>query len=187
MIDLHCHILPGVDDGSSSEEESCRMARLAVESGVTAVCATPHCNVPGCFDNYRTEALEERFLRLARLLRERDIPLRLYAGMEVYVTPETPRHLREGKAGWALQINKGSLFGRFGRRAARTAHWCLGEGCMHLIGSDAHSPYRRTPWLEDARSYVAEYTAPEIADFLLEENPRRMLENAPIRPVLAQF
>ena len=97
MIDLHCHILPGVDDGSSSEEESCRMARLAVESGVTAVCATPHCNVPGCFDNYRTEALEERFLRLARLLRERDIPLRLYAGMEVYVTPETPRHLREGK------------------------------------------------------------------------------------------
>lgn len=58
---------------------------------------------------------------------------------------------------------------------------------MHLIGSDAHSPYRRTPWLEDARSYVAEYTAPEIADFLLEENPRHMLENAPIRPVLAQF
>ena len=97
MIDLHCHILPGVDDGSSSEEESCRMARLAVESGVTAVCATPHCNVPGCFDNYRTEALEERFLCLARLLGERDIPLRLYAGMEVYVTPETPRHLREGK------------------------------------------------------------------------------------------
>lgn len=247
MIDLHCHILPGVDDGSSSEEESCRMARLAVESGVTAVCATPHCNVPGCFDNYRTEALEERFLCLARLLGERDIPLRLYAGMEVYVTPETPRHLLEGKlltlggsryllvefgfeapfsfaqrmleeisaagavpvvahperyrfaqedrgcllrwieAGWALQINKGSLFGRFGRRAARTAHWCLGEGCMHLIGSDAHSPYRRTPWLEDARSYVAEYTAPEIADFLLEENPRHMLENAPIRPVLAQF
>ena len=41
--------------------------------------------------------------------------------------------------------------------------------------------------MEDARSYVAEYTAPEIADFLLEENPRRMLENAPIRPVLAQF
>ena len=95
--------------------------------------------------------------------------------------------LRWIEAGWALQINKGSLFGRFGRRAARTAHWCLGEGCMHLIGSDAHSPYRRTPWLEDARSYVAEYTAPEIADFLLEENPRRMLENAPIRPVLAQF
>ena len=98
MIDLHCHILPGVDDGSSSEEESCRMARLAVESGVTAVCATPHCNVPGCFDNYRTEALEERFLCLARLLGERDIPLRLYAGMEVYVTPETPTASPGGEA-----------------------------------------------------------------------------------------
>ena len=35
MIDLHCHILPGVDDGAASEEESCMMARMAAESGVT--------------------------------------------------------------------------------------------------------------------------------------------------------
>ena len=47
MIDLHCHILPGVDDGSATDEESCMMARLAVDSGVTAIAATPHCNVPG--------------------------------------------------------------------------------------------------------------------------------------------
>ena len=42
MIDLHCHILPGVDDGAASEEESCMMARMAAESGVTALAATPH-------------------------------------------------------------------------------------------------------------------------------------------------
>ena len=42
MIDLNCHILPGVDDGSADEEESCAMARLAVESGVTDIAATPH-------------------------------------------------------------------------------------------------------------------------------------------------
>ena len=41
MIDLHCHILPGVDDGAATEDESCMMARLAVDSGVTALAATP--------------------------------------------------------------------------------------------------------------------------------------------------
>ena len=51
MIDLHCHILPGVDDGSASEEESCMMASLAVDSGVTAVADTPQWNVRGEVEN----------------------------------------------------------------------------------------------------------------------------------------
>ena len=79
------------------------------------MCATPHCNVPGCFDNYRTEALEERFLCLARLLGSGH-PSAAVCGMEVYVTPETPRHLREGKltlaaAGiswWSLDLKRPS-------------------------------------------------------------------------------
>ena len=43
MIDLHCHILPELDDGSQSLEESLAMARMAVNSGVRAMAATPHC------------------------------------------------------------------------------------------------------------------------------------------------
>ena len=43
MIDIHSHILPAMDDGSRSIEESLQMARMAVESGVKAVTATPHC------------------------------------------------------------------------------------------------------------------------------------------------
>lgn len=247
MIDLHCHILPGADDGAASEEESCAMARLAVESGVTAIAATPHCNVPGHFDNYFDRQLKQRFLRFEKLLRTEQIPVRLYTGMEVYATPElpelirqdrlltlggsryllvefgfdqTPRFLgqtletvrREGmvpvvahperyycvqkeprlllewaEEGAVLQINKGSLFGMFGRRAARTAHWCLGEGCVHLIGSDAHSPYRRTPRMADVWEYVADLDSPEIADFLLQGNPERILEDRDVAPVLAEF
>ncbi len=247
MVDLHCHILPGVDDGSASDEESCMMAQLAADSGVTVIAATPHCNVRGCFDNYDSDALRERFLHLARLLRQNQIPIGLRTGMEVYVTPEVPelirrkqlltlggshyllvefgfresgryadhmlkeimelglipvvahperyefvqeereRLLRWIEAGYVLQLNKGSLFGFFGRRVARTAHWCLGEGCVHLIGSDAHSPYRRTTRLGDVHEYVAEHISPEIADFLLEENPLSILNDEPIRPVLAQF
>ena len=247
MIDLHCHILSGVDDGASSDEESCLMAQMALDNGVTTVVMTPHCNVPGYFANYADAALAERFTHMEQLLHQRNIPLQLYRGMEVYVTHELPELLQQNRLltlgntryllvefgfdesagfttdmlrivmehglipvvahperyycaqddhrllmhwaneGCALQINKGSLFGLFGRHAAKAAHWCLAEGCVHLVGSDAHSPYRRTPRLADAWAYIADYDSPEIAEFLLQENPRRILNNDSVRPVLAEF
>ena len=97
MIDLHCHILPGVDDGSADEEESCAMARLAVESGVTDIAATPHCNAPDPFYNYADSALHARFARLRQRLEREQIPLRIHEGMEVFTTPELPRLLDEGR------------------------------------------------------------------------------------------
>ena len=42
MLDIHCHILPGFDDGAADVSESVQMARMAVESGVTGIVATPH-------------------------------------------------------------------------------------------------------------------------------------------------
>lgn len=247
MIDLHCHILPGVDDGSASLEESFLMARMAADSGVTAIAATPHCNIPGRVDNYLSPRLRDRFLALARLIREQDLPIRLYTGAEVFATPDLPQLIREKKLltlggsryllvefafggslsfaqqtldairkeglvpivahperyvfvqedpqcllrwtsqGVCLQLNKGSLLGAFGRRVQRTARWCLAEGCVHLIGSDAHSPYRRTPRLSEAWDYAADCIAPEAADFLLQENPARILQDQPIQAVLDVF
>ena len=57
MIDIHTHILPGVDDGSRDIEESVDMLRMAESSGVRCLAATPHCNIPGMFDNYISEEL----------------------------------------------------------------------------------------------------------------------------------
>ena len=42
MIDLHSHILPGLDDGASTWEDSLQMARMAVEDGIRTMVATPH-------------------------------------------------------------------------------------------------------------------------------------------------
>ena len=47
MIDIHAHILPGVDDGAADLEDAVLMAELAVESGVGTIIATPHGNLSG--------------------------------------------------------------------------------------------------------------------------------------------
>jgi len=50
MIDLHCHLLPGIDDGASSMEEALSLAQLAVDDGVTHMVLTPHVH-PGRYEN----------------------------------------------------------------------------------------------------------------------------------------
>ncbi len=97
MIDLHAHILPGIDDGAGDLFDSLEMARIAAANGVTAMVATPHCNIPGMFENYLDEHYIETFRKLESALETEEIPLELYAGMEVYVTPDVPELLREGK------------------------------------------------------------------------------------------
>ena len=97
MIDIHCHILPGVDDGSDSLETSVEMAKLAWEQGTDLIVATPHCCRPDQ-DGLITPALfAQRLGMLRRALREAECPLKLAAGMEVFSTPALPdlldRHL----------------------------------------------------------------------------------------------
>ena len=105
MIDIHAHILPGLDDGARDIYDSLEMAQLALESEVTAIVATPHCNVPGCFDNYFEREYIEAFKRLEEAFRLEEIPIKLYAGMEVFVTTDLPELLRKGKI---LTINSGN-------------------------------------------------------------------------------
>ena len=44
MVDIHCHILPGIDDGSESWETTAAMCRMAARDGITHIVATPHCD-----------------------------------------------------------------------------------------------------------------------------------------------
>ena len=50
MIDLHCHILPGLDDGAHDLEESLDMAAMALKDGVDTIVATPH-TLDGLYTN----------------------------------------------------------------------------------------------------------------------------------------
>ena len=91
MIDIHSHILPAMDDGSRSIEESLQMARMAVESGVKAVTATPH-----CVDD-RIDEIQESIYYLKEALEEFHIPLKLYMGMEIFGTESTAELLQKGE------------------------------------------------------------------------------------------
>ena len=60
MVDIHCHILPSIDDGSKSWEMSAEMCRVAVQDGVKHIVATPHCNDEFPYDRERyTEMLSQ--------------------------------------------------------------------------------------------------------------------------------
>ena len=91
MIDLHCHILPELDDGAGSIEESLAMAAMAANQGIRHIAATPHCLVGSAREVLTSVSM------LQELLMEERIPVKLYPGMEIFGTYDTARLLREKK------------------------------------------------------------------------------------------
>lgn len=105
MIDLHSHILPGLDDGSPNLAESLEMARLAVADGTTHMACTPHI-MPGVYDN-RTANIVLAMQGLERALQDAAIPLTLYVGADVHVAPDLQDQLSLGNV---PTLNKSRYF-----------------------------------------------------------------------------
>jgi len=88
MVDLHCHILPGLDDGSQELEESLQMAEAAIADGITHVVATPHASSSHEFDFRRVRACRDE---LQGHLGDRLI---LATGCDFHMSPENIEALR---------------------------------------------------------------------------------------------
>ena len=86
MTDIHCHILPELDDGSDNIEESVRMARLAVEGGTKVIIVTPHSNIPGSFQNHFNKYYVSKFRELSARIAEEKIPLKILPGHEIFAS-----------------------------------------------------------------------------------------------------
>ena len=235
MIDIHCHILPGFDDGAADLRDAMAMARIAAVSGTTEIIATPH--FPG-----EEASLEQlglllsRYARLEQAIAREKLPLKLHPGAEILCLPQTPRLAKQRKlptlgstnyllcefffnesrvymdemlrfltgccyrivvahperyeavqtdpglaaqwfrAGYVLQLNKGSLLGYFGKRVQSTAIALLEGGLVHLIATDAHSPHRRTTNMRHLRSWLENRCSEAYILLLLEENPTRLIK-----------
>lgn len=235
MIDIHSHVLFGVDDGSQSMEESLELLAIAAESGVHTLVTTPHCNIPGEYENYASDELAARFERLDHAREKAEIPIRLCRGMEVFATPELPELLQQNKIwtlngtryflmefsfsedpdfcswilrrcreldytpviahperyyfvqddpdlafdwcveGFPLQLNKGSILGRFGPETLYCAHQLLEHGLAACVASDAHSPRQRSTYMSEINEYLLENYGADYCRLLLNENPARIL------------
>lgn len=235
MIDIHTHILPGVDDGAPDWDTARSMAQMAVDSGVTAVAVTPHCNMR--HRNFKSPELTEHVNRFREMLQHDQIPLKVYGGMEIMGSVDTGERLQDGmlatlngsryplvefhftgtgqeetdilesifqcgyrpvvahperyryiqeepellntwlEMGCLLQINRGSLMGRFGDGAAALAYAMVERGFAAVVASDAHSHVRRTPYMADVRDVISREFSPQKAHVLLEKNPSKILQD----------
>ncbi len=93
MIDWHCHILPGLDDGSRNIEQSLAMARLMAAHGFTEIHCTPHL-IRGCFEADNT-VVRQRIQELQQLITDSHIPLTLLAGREYFLDEYLLTYLEE--------------------------------------------------------------------------------------------
>ena len=236
MIDLHTHILPGLDDGASSWEDALEMAQMAVDSGVTVLAATSHSNLPHQREDIWVETYNRCLERLKRLLMEEKIPLQLAAGMEIFASDDVVQKLKRGmlltlnqtryvlvefpmdvpafkiyqvmdrlleggylpvlahperyhcvqhirahiyewqQMGVVIQVNKGSILGRFGETVRQIADSILRHRLAAVAASDAHSPVWRTTSMDLLAGTLERKYGESCPWLLLEENPGRILE-----------
>ncbi len=230
MIDLHTHILPGVDDGAPDLETALEMARFGQKNGLSAIAATPHFDLIPDW-NFIKDEVE----RLSRALLKEGIEVELIPGSEIYVDAELvgmdvgqiPTYGDRGEycliefpmyqipiyteqvlfalqakgivpiiahperyaavvedpnlvldwlnAGCLIQVNSGSILGRFGSKIRDTAEIMLEHNMVQFMASDAHGLERRGLNLNDAFDSLVKIIGQGRARALVETNPAAML------------
>ena len=93
MIDIHCHILPNVDDGSESLEESIAMAKIAESEGITKIVNTSHCHFD--FKYKKGNELKLELEKFNQVLKEENINIEVLLGNELYYTSDLIERFNE--------------------------------------------------------------------------------------------
>lgn len=143
MTDIHIHILPAVDDGSRSFEESMAMARIAVADGIHRMICTPHMDAGAGDVSSRISLLTERLSGLQQALKEEAVPLELSLGAEWMLCPELMDFVDEGRLHNTLLLYELNAF-----MPSQVAYdFVMGlSGCRHTFIL-AHP--ERYPWADE--------------------------------------
>ena len=153
MIDLHCHILPGVDDGPTSLRESLKLARFCVEDGITVVTATPHCH--RSIHLLRSEILPH-VAAFNRELKSAAIPLTVLPGSEIQVFDSTIYrrefeegvfcHLGDRRTFTLLEFNWSATL--FPPDSVELIEWVCATGTTPIVAHpERHDFFRENPGL----------------------------------------
>ena len=95
FTDIHCHILPNIDDGASGPTESLNMARTAIDDGTKSLIATPH--QLGSNAQLTAEEIKRSLIELEEVIQNEGLELTIRSGADVRIDPELPKLLKEGK------------------------------------------------------------------------------------------
>ena len=85
------------------------------------------------------------------------------------------------RMGCLMQINRGSILGRFGRDAQKLAVQLVERGFATVIASDAHTSRQRTPWMKDVNDLIRQGLSPQHAQLFLVQNPKKIIENEDVQ------
>ena len=236
FVDLHLHLLPGIDDGARSMEDSLAMARALTSLGFSAAAPSPHHRA-----QYASSSVELCLAKLEELrgeLKAHTLELELFNNAENFFLEEglfselgTPRARligsskallveapytgplpmlpdlvfrmrlkgvtpviahpercmefeKKGRAaeavrcGALLQLDLGSLIGRYGKPAQRLAHEFLREGLYAVAATDAHSSANLEDWVSLGLGALEKAVGSEGVHQLLERGPRAVLAGA---------
>ncbi len=94
LVDIHCHLLPGLDDGAASWDEALRMAEMAAADGVGTIIATPH--QLGSHAGNSAAVIRTAAERLQQAIGRQGLPLRVLPGADVRIEPDLVEKIRRG-------------------------------------------------------------------------------------------
>jgi protein-tyrosine phosphatase len=146
MLDLHCHILPGIDDGAASLDESLAMARFSAADGITHIVATPHCHRSW---HYLRADIVPRVARLNEAIAKAGIGLMILPGSEIQAV-DTALYRREYEAGLYCHLGDRPAFtllefswkaDEFPADAIELIRWLRDRGTTPIIAHPERHPY----------------------------------------------
>lgn len=239
MIDIHSHILPGVDDGPQTLEESLRILKKAADEGVKTIVTTPHV-LDGPSENY-FQRIRNTFNVIKHALISDKIPIKIVWGAEVFIFHDLAQKIKGNKEltinmankyillelpvqeippfteqtvfelllqgivpiiahperyleiqknanklfdlvqkGVLTQLNSGSLTGRYGKKAQKTAKRLLTNNLIYMIGSDVHSTFNGYCSLSQGVNRAAELIGMRKARQMVTSIPARVIRGEEI-------
>lgn len=235
FVDIHTHVLPGIDDGPKNLDESLAMAQAYEEMGITRLIATPHF-IPGTAWAAGRERIHAKLEELQIYLKKNNIDLQIFPGMEIAYHKKLIDRLKKGmlqplgtsdsyllepsfndtyddllgcarqvmmqgpgvilahperipsfqqasepllemvKEGLQIQLNIGSLLGRFGGSSQKMAMHLIENNSVHFLASDAHSMTNRPPLTMEYWGKLSSLLGDDLLTTLCVANPSKLLE-----------